>query len=106
MNNNTTNELLEQMINVLVTSITDKVTAKMEHSIGLMIDKKINEIDFADIVHDHIDIDDIVRTVESNLDVSDEVNDAVESAINQHDFSDAIKDTLSNMTIKATITPN
>ena len=104
MNNNTTNELLEQMINVLVTSITDKVTAKMEHSIGLMIDKKINEIDFADIVHDHIDIDDIVRTVESNLDVSDEVNDAVESAIRQHDFSDEIKDALSGLTIKATIT--
>jgi len=103
MNNNTTNEMFEQIINVLVNSITDKVTAKMEHTIGLMIDKKINEIDFSDIVADNIDLDDIVRTVESNLDLSDEVNDAVESAISQHDFSDDIKDALTGLTIKATI---
>jgi hypothetical protein len=104
MNNNTTNELLEQIINVLVTSITDKVTAKMEHSIGLMIDKKINEIDFSHIVADNIDLDEVARTVEGNLDFSDEVNDAVESAISSHDFSDEIKDALSGLTIKATIT--
>jgi len=104
MNNNTTNELLEQIINVLVTSITDKVTAKMEHTIGLMIDKKINEIDFSDIIADNIDLDEVARTVEGNLDFSDEVNDAVESAISRHDFSDEIKDALSGLTIKATIT--
>jgi hypothetical protein len=100
---NTTNEMFEQIINVIVNSVADKVTAKMEQNISDIIDKKLAAYNFIEAIADNIDIDDIASQVKDCIDVDDLVEDAVDSAISRHDFSDDVKDALAGMTLKVTV---
>ena len=95
--------MIEQMINVIVNSVAEKVTAKMEQNISVLIDKKLAAYNFAEAIADNIDIDDIASQVKDCVDVEDLVDDAVESAISRHDFSDDVKDALEGMTLKVSV---
>jgi uncharacterized membrane protein YheB (UPF0754 family) len=103
MNNNTTNEMFEQIINVIVNSVAEKVTVKLEQNISDIIDKKLAQFDFAEAIADNIDVDDIANQVRDSVDVDDLVNDAVESAISRHDFTDDVKDALEGVKLKVTL---
>ncbi len=100
---NTTNEMFEQIINVIVNSVADKVTAKVEQNISSIIDKKLASYNFAEAIADNIDIDDIASQVKDCVDVDDLIDDAVESAIKRHDFTDDVKDALEGVCLKVTL---
>lgn len=103
---NNNNDLLNGLINVLVNSITEKVTAKLEANIENLIDKKIKDIDFEEIVRDNIDESSIIESIEGNLDLSDQIRCEVDDAIERHDFTDAITDALDSVKLTVKVDRN
>lgn len=95
------NDMLNGLINVLVNSITEKVTKQLEASIEGIIDKKIKELDFEEIIGSVIDEGSIADNVLSSLDLGDEIRTEIDSAIADHDFTDAITEALD--TVKLTV---
>lgn len=81
-----------------------KVWRQLEEAVDRVLDDK----DFDDIVErcirnmdliDHLDESRIVDIVESNMDIDDKVNDL----INEYDFSEALRNTLSDADVKEAI---
>ena len=110
------------MINALVSAISDRVSIDLEKKITAivdarlapvlmnlnkpteeavckMVDEYIGDYDFSEIIGNNIDITEITREIEMNIDVESTVEDAIGS----YDFTDIVQDVVSDMNFKVKI---